>query len=443
MNTRLGDHFAKQGPWDHCHRSITSSGFDKVINSGEQAGLDAVAHPVSFMSGQDFDLKSHSKNAEFGMMRSGHGLAQTCRRMALGVWTATALLMATSPQALAATTIEVPNFGSNPGGLRMFKHIPDGLPASAPLVVVMHGCTQNARDYAAGSGWVQLADKLRLALVMPEQTQANSSNRCFNWFVRSDNRRDQGEALSIRQMVDKMKSDHGIDSSRVFVTGLSAGGAMTSVMLATYPEVFAGGGIVAGLPYGCANDNSPFMATQALQCMSTGHHASSSFAGLPGGPMPSVPLPPGFCLFFPFPPLCPVGAHSSGGDTFTAAELGDFVRRASNHNGPFPRVSIWHGSIDGTVSPTNASEEMLQWTNVHGIKPEPAAQDTIKGHPHQVFKDAGGRVVVETFRITGMAHGVPVDPGTGTDQCGTAGPFVLDVDICSSFLIAKFWGLAP
>src|SRR4051794_1977824 len=205
MNIRLGDHFAKQGARDHSHRSITGSDFDKVINSGKRAGLDVVAHPVSFISGQDFDIKSHSKNAEFGMMRSGHGLAQTCRRMALGIWAATALLMATSPQALAATTIEVPNFGSNPGGLRMFKHIPDGLPASAPLVVVMHGCTQNARDYAAGSGWVQLADKLRLALVMPEQTQANSSNRCFNWFVRSDNRRDQGEALSIRQMVDKMK----------------------------------------------------------------------------------------------------------------------------------------------------------------------------------------------------------------------------------------------
>src|SRR5437660_8450331 len=98
-------------------------------------------------------------------------------------------------------------------------------------------------------------------------------------------------------MVAKMIADQSIDPARVFVTGLSAGGAMTSVMLATYPDVFAGGGIVAGLPYGCANDPSPFMPTQALQCMSFGHPSSlPSPSGLPGTPAGWPPFP------FPFPP---------------------------------------------------------------------------------------------------------------------------------------------
>jgi poly(3-hydroxybutyrate) depolymerase len=241
-----------------------------------------------------------------------------------------------------------------------------------------------------------------------------------------------------------MKSDHGVDPQRIYVTGLSAGGAMTSVMLATYPEVFAGGGIVAGLPYGCASDPSPSMPVQAFQCMSSGHPTSlpgpSGVPGvsLPGFPPSAFPVPPGTCLIFPI--ACP--SLPSGSSTFTAAQLGDFVRQASNHTGPFPRVSIWHGSVDPTVSPVNASEEMLQWANVHGVSVDQSAvNDMVKGYPHRVFKNAAGTAVVETFSITGMGHGDPVDPGTGPDQCGTAAPFVLNVGICSSLFMAKFWGL--
>ena len=365
------------------------------------------------------------------------------RRTALA-FVALSSLLVTGFQTLAAP-VEVTNFGSNPGHLRMFKYVPSGLPPSSPLVVVMHGCTQNARDYGAQSGWIELADRLQLALALPEQSQSNNPRNCFNWFVIGQNRRGQGEALSIKQMVDKMKADHGIDSSRVFVTGLSAGGAMTSVMLATYPDVFAGGGIVAGLPYGCANDPSPFMPTQALQCMSSGHPSTlPSPSGLPGMSMGfppfAFPLPPGVCQLFPLP-ICPSG--SSGANGFTASELGDFVRQASSHSGSFPTVSIWDGSSDPTVSPVNASEEMMQWTNVHGVKAEPAVSDTVNGFPHHVFKNAAGKAVVETFSITGMGHGDPVDPGTGPNQCGAAAPFVLDVNICASLLMAKFWGVGP
>ena len=89
-------------------------------------------------------------------------------------------------------------------------------------------------------------------MLFPEQQRANNANLCFNWFVPEDIRRDSGEALSIRQMIEATVVAHGIDRRRIFVTGLSAGGAMASVMLATYPEIFAGGAIIAGLPYGSA-----------------------------------------------------------------------------------------------------------------------------------------------------------------------------------------------
>ncbi len=128
---------------------------------------------------------------------------------------------------------EIPAFGSNPGGLRMFTYLPPHVSAEAALVVVLHGCTQTAASYDLGAGWSTLADRYGFALLLPEQQRSNNPNGCFNWFQTGDIKRGHGEALSIRQMVDKMVSDHGIDRKRVFVTGLSAGGAMTSVMLAT------------------------------------------------------------------------------------------------------------------------------------------------------------------------------------------------------------------
>jgi len=130
----------------------------------------------------------------------------------------------------------------------MYEYVPAALPARPAVVVAMHGCTQTASAYDTNSGWPKYADRLGFVLVFPEQKTGNNANRCFNWFEPGDTRRDQGEALSIKQMVDRTVAAYGADRAKVYVTGLSAGGAMTSVMLATYPDVFAGGSIVAGLP---------------------------------------------------------------------------------------------------------------------------------------------------------------------------------------------------
>jgi poly(hydroxyalkanoate) depolymerase family esterase len=294
---------------------------------------------------------------------------------------------------LASRLTEVTGFGSNPGNLRMFKHVPERLPPSPALVVILHGCTQSAAAYDHGAGWSTLAERYGFVLLAPEQQQANNPKTCFTWFQPGDTQRGQGEALSIRQMVDRMAADHGVDRSRIFVTGLSAGGAMTSVMLATYPDVFAGGAIIAGLPYGCASN-----VKEAFESMFQGR-------------------------------------------TRPAREWGDLVRAASPHRGPWPRVSVWHGSADLTVVPMNAQEVVKQWTNVHGLSLRVSGEDRVDGYPRRIWRGRDGEVLVEEYTITGMAHGTPLALSGAEVPHGAAGPFLLDVGIASSYHIAKFWGI--
>ena len=196
----------------------------------------------------------------------------------------------------AAKLEEIKAFGSNPGHLRMFRYVPADLPKKSPLVVVLHGCHQSAEAYDKGSGWSTLARERGFAVVYAEQKRSNNANLCFNWFRPSNVTRDRGEVMSIRQMVAKMASGHAIDRKRVFVTGLSAGGAMAAAMLAAYPDVFRGGGIIAGLPYGAARDV---------------HRALAAMKSSPER---------------------------------TGQEWGDLVRAASPVTRDFPAVSIWHGT---------------------------------------------------------------------------------------------------
>ncbi|WP_343042717.1 extracellular catalytic domain type 1 short-chain-length polyhydroxyalkanoate depolymerase [Yoonia ponticola] len=185
---------------------------------------------------------------------------------------------------------------------------------------MLHGSSQSAESYDIGSGWSTLADECGVALLFPGQRMTNNLLGSFNWFETGDNQRNGGEPLSIRQMIKQVVDNHAVDPSRIFITGLSSGGAMTSVMLATYPKVFAGGAIIAGLPYRSADN-----MMEALVRMN---------------------------------------GYGSPSDH----KLDALVRGASNSTGPWPTISVWHGGSDGTVDSSNADSIVGQWQKINNVE---------------------------------------------------------------------------
>lgn len=290
---------------------------------------------------------------------------------------------------------DLADFGSNPGALRAHSYVPAALRPGAALVVVLHGCLQTAAGYDHGAGWSTLADAHGFALLFPEQRRENNPNGCFNWFQPGDTRRGEGEVASIRSMITAMVAAHALDPGRVFVTGLSAGGAMAGAMLAAYPELFAGGAILAGLPVGAASN-----VAQAMAAM-------------------------------------------RGGDaTVDAAALAARVLGASAHQGPWPRVSVWHGDADQVVASVNADAVVAQWRAMHGLGVAPSRIERAHGREHRVWRDAGGRDAVEQWTIAGIGHGAPI-AADGAPGGGAAMPYMLDVGLASTRHIAAFWGLVP
>lgn len=288
--------------------------------------------------------------------------------------------------------VEIGRFGANPGGLKAYLHCPPQMEAGAALVVALHGCNQHVEDFALGSGWLTLADRFGFAVLFAEQQRANNPNLCFNWFEPDDIRRDRGEAASIRQMVDHVVAAHGIDRKRIFITGLSAGGAMANAVLALYPDLFAAGAIIAGLPFGTA-----FGMSQAFLRMQDRH-----------------------------PPA--------------AAELRRSIRRATPRARKWPRLSVWQGSHDHTVRPNNAELILAQWLEPLGLGTEPDRTETLGGHVHRVWLGKDGEPVLEDFRVRSAGHGLPVATA-GASPVGRPGPFMLETDISSTARIARFFGL--
>ena len=142
---------------------------------------------------------------------------------------------------------KIEDFGENKGNLKMYTYIPKNLNREkpVPLVFVLHGCTQNAEMIARETGWNKLADSLNFIVVYPEQKQINNAAKCFNFYIGFKAKKDKGEVASIKSMLDYCTKNYFTDSSKIFITGMSAGGGMSNAVLNAYPSFFNAGALVA------------------------------------------------------------------------------------------------------------------------------------------------------------------------------------------------------
>jgi poly(3-hydroxybutyrate) depolymerase len=311
----------------------------------------------------------------------------------------------------AGTITLVQNFGNNPGNIKMYKYVPENVHANAPLVVSLHGCFQDAETYS-NVGWKELSDKWKFYIVFPEQKIVNNPYRCWNWFQSDDIKRGRGEIKSIIEMIDKMKGDYSINESRIYIEGLSAGGWMVPAILASYPDVFAGGATNAGGPAFCAFTEKYFWDFFGWWNLYVGGRRSKK------------------CM---------------DGIDKLPSEWGDLVRSKgySGYSGTCPIISIWQGSADRTVNKINQQELVDQWTNVHGIDLMFDREEKLganSGIIHREYNNSEGKVLVETYLISGMKHGTPIAVDS-EHSCGEESEYILNEGICGVRQIGLFWGL--
>jgi poly(hydroxyalkanoate) depolymerase family esterase len=336
---------------------------------------------------------SHYRKARSGMKWTNN-LRTLCRGVKLATRAAKAKLEKPRIEprltpAEAGRLVEFEGFGDNPGRLRMLAYVPAGV-AGGPLVVILHGCGQDPAQFAADSGWIDLADRLHVPLLLPQQAEANNAGRCFQWFQPADTERDKGEAGSIAAMTRAAINRFELDPARIFIVGLSAGGAMAAAVLAAYPDLFAAGASVAGLPVGAARSSMQAI----LRMASAGPNQSpEAWAG-----NVRAAAPPRFA-------------------------------------GPWPRLSIWQGQADTTVAPGNAALLATQWRALHGLDAPAMVEQVRNGVTHRTWPD-GKKRLVELWTLPHLPHAYPA----GT-RVVAPGHFVEQAPVDATTAIARFFGL--
>ncbi|HKO99651.1 MAG TPA: PHB depolymerase family esterase [Pyrinomonadaceae bacterium] len=248
-----------------------------------------------------------------------------------------------------------------------------------PLVLMLHGCMQKPEDLATASGMNDLADANNFLVVYPEQVAAANPLSCWNWFDAKHQSRDEGEPSLIAAVVQDIRSAYRIDAKRIYVVGISAGGAMAVVMAANYPDVFAGLGVIAGEEFKAATT-----VEAGLASMKT------------GGPDPN--------------------------------QQGQLAYQAMQKNlGSKKRMPViaFHGMKDPYLNPLNTEQLISQWAQTNDYLDDGKDNDSVaiksvsdsKGavadgysYTKGQFKDSNGRLLMEKWMVEGLGHAWPGSP---------------------------------
>ena len=291
-----------------------------------------------------------------------------------------------------------------PAGSRAYKlYVPAAPPRGArPLLVMLHGCTQSADDFAAGTQMNRLAEAHGLLVVYPEQTAQANPSKCWNWFKPQDQQRGAGEPALMAGIVAQVAQAHGVDPQRVFVAGLSAGAAMAVVLGATYPETFAAVGAHSGLPYGSAHD-----IPSALSAMKGGRSHLPGLQAASGGPAsPPHPAHPGHQAHAPMP--VPVIVFHGDRDHTVQARNGAQIVQQALAAQPGLQARTETGATPAgrrytrTVHSTPAGQAHVESWVLHG-----AGHAWAGGHASGSFTDAQGPDASAAMLRFFMAHPQP------------------------------------
>jgi len=243
----------------------------------------------------------------------------------------------------------------------LLKHrlfAPASLPKGsfAPLVVALHGCTQTASDFAAGTQFDRVAERAGAYVLYPEQSALANPQRCWNWFLPENQFRESGEPAAILLQVEEMCARYRIDRDRIFVAGLSAGGAIAAILAEQAPDVFAAVGIMAGVALHASHD-----VESAYDAM---HHG------------------------------------------VTERDIVPIVARRRRRIPGYKRLraTIWSGDQDKLVAPENSSVLAHQFLRLLDLEDRPPAIEARDGTEIARWSDPSGRVRVEAWRIAGMGH---------------------------------------
>ncbi|RAZ82490.1 alpha/beta hydrolase family esterase [Cereibacter johrii] len=238
---------------------------------------------------------------------------------------------------------------AGPGGARDYRlYVPATRPEGRPgLVLMLHGCTQTPEDFAAGTGMNEAAERHGLIVLYPHQGRSHNAQGCWNWFRPGDQEAHRGEPALLAELVQAVAARHDVDAARIFVAGLSAGGAMAATLGATHPELFSAVGVHSGLPHRAAHD------------------VISAFAAMRGE-----------------------------------------ARTARPTAGAAPRTIVFHGTADATVHPDNAQRLIDaalggRRTAAHSEQGRSPGGRTWRRETHAA---ADGTALAELWRVEGSGH---------------------------------------